>query len=197
LSKKFNPNINVKENIKKWFSHLENILNSELEGADIMDHKPSKGELREFFVKKILERFLPWGVSIGSGEIYSSHSQKKSRQIDIIVFDNRFPKFAISGESENAIYPLEGVIATIEVKSTLNSKKLLKALENCYSVNTLGLELNETISGEVVDRLAKKENIDRVFASHKIFWRLSPRTYIFGFRGYSSQAKDLCRSVCK
>lgn len=31
-----------------------------------MDHNLSKGELREFFVKKILERFLPWGVSIGS-----------------------------------------------------------------------------------------------------------------------------------
>ena len=189
--------MNVKENIKKWLFHLEKTLNSELEGADIMDHNPSKGELREFFVKKILKRFLPWGVSIGSGEIYSSHSQKKSRQIDIIVFDNRFPKFAMTGESENAIYPLEGVIATIEVKSTLNSKNLSEALENCYSVNTLGLELNELISGKIVDRLAKKENIDKVFASHKIFWRLSPRTYIFGFKGYSSRAKELCRSVCK
>ncbi|MEJ2294264.1 MAG: hypothetical protein P8Y23_05795, partial [Candidatus Lokiarchaeota archaeon] len=89
------------------------------------------------------------------------------------------------------------VIATIEVKSILNSKKLSEALENCYSVNTLGLELNEIVSGEVVSRLAKKENIDRVLASHKIFWRLSPRTYIFGFKGYSSQAKNLCRSVCK
>lgn len=193
----FNPKVNVKEQIKKWFSHLEKVLSSELEGADIMDHKPSKGGLRELFVKKILERFLPWGVSIGSGKIYSSHSQKKSRQIDVIIFDNRFPKFALSGESEDAIYPLEGVIATIEVKSTLNSKTLAEALENCYSVNTLGLELNESISGQVVGKLAEKEKIDRVFASHKIFWRLSPRTYIFGFKGYSSQAKDLCKAVCK
>jgi len=107
LSKKFNPNVNVKEKIKNWFSHLERTLNNELEGVDTMGHKPSKGALREFFVKSILERLLPWGVSIGSGEIYSSHSQKKSRQIDIIIFDNRFPKFAISGKSENAIILLK------------------------------------------------------------------------------------------
>ncbi len=70
---KFN---NIKENIKEWFSYLENVLKSELESAVTIGHKLSKGELRELFVGKILERFLPWGVSIGSGEIYSSHSQK-------------------------------------------------------------------------------------------------------------------------
>ncbi len=195
MSKKFDPKINVKGNIKKWFSKLEKTLNNELESVNIIGHKLSKGDLRELFVKRILERFLPWGISVGSGEIYSSHSQKKSRQVDIIIFDNRFPKFAISGEAKNAIYPIEGVIATIEVKSILNSKSLSQALENCYSVNTLGLELYESISGEVVSRIAKKEGIERVFASHKIFWRLSPRTYIFGFKGYSSQAKNLCNSV--
>jgi len=74
---------------------------------------------------------LPPIVHIGSGKVVDFEG-KKSRQIDIIVYDSRFPTFEI--QSGMGIYLLEGVIAIIEVKSTLTRKSLFEALDNTQSL---------------------------------------------------------------
>lgn len=59
--------------------------------------------------------------------------------MDIIIFDNRCFRLSITGVTRNSLYSVEGVIATIEIKSELNSDTLKKALDNYFSVMRLPL----------------------------------------------------------
>jgi len=107
------------ESVQQWFDHFEITLSHEAKQAGLLEHSSLVGSAREFIVKRVLQSILPPIVHIGSGKVLDFHG-KRSRQIDIIVFDSRFPVFEI--QSGIGIYPLEGVIATIEVKSTLTKK---------------------------------------------------------------------------
>ena len=82
-----------------------------------LDHKLTKGELRELFISNILAQFLTNQFGIGSG-IIVNQAGKQSNQTDIIIYDNRIiPSFI--REKHIGVYPAECVIATIEVKSNL------------------------------------------------------------------------------
>lgn len=90
-----------------------------------LDHTVTKGQLRELFVIHILKSFLTSQFGVGSG-IITNHEGKQSRQTDIIIYDNRIlPPFI--QEQNIGIYPIESVIATVEVKSWLRKSELLEA----------------------------------------------------------------------
>jgi hypothetical protein len=90
-----------------------------------LNHKLTKGELKELFVSAILRRFLPIQFDIGTG-IIVNHRGDQSRQTDIVIYDNRvMPPFI--KEQAIGVYPAESVIAVLEVKSLLSKKELLSA----------------------------------------------------------------------
>lgn len=93
-----------------------------------LTHTLTKGQLREIFVSDILKKFLPNHFGIGSGIIINQRGGQ-SKQTDILIYDNRILVPFIK-EQNIGIYPAESVIATIEVKSWLRKKDLLKAEEN-------------------------------------------------------------------
>jgi hypothetical protein len=87
-----------------------------------------------------LPRF-PSNFGDATGVIVSAHDERQSAQQDIIVFDRRIlPPVLFEGGP--AIIPAESVLATIEVKSTLNATELHKADENARSVSRLDLALD-------------------------------------------------------
>lgn len=87
-----------------------------------MNHRLTEGQLRELFVSNILNQFLTNQFSVGSGIIINRRGDQ-SRQMDIIVYDNRIlPPFI--KEQYIGVYPAESVIATIEVKSQLSRREL-------------------------------------------------------------------------
>jgi hypothetical protein len=90
----------------------------------------TKGEIKELFVARVLKSFLSSQFDIGSGIIVNCRNpEKHSNQTDIIIYDNRIlPPFI--KEQNIGIYPIESVIATIEIKTDLNSNELEKAEEN-------------------------------------------------------------------
>jgi hypothetical protein len=124
---------------QQWFDHFEIALAHEAEQAGLLEHSSMVGSAREFLIKRVLKSILPSIIHFGTGKVIDS-AGNTSRQMDIILFDPRFPKFEI--ESGIGMYPLEGIIATIEVKSTLTVKSLREALENTWSLIQLtpGLE---------------------------------------------------------
>lgn len=177
----------------RWFDHFETTLGYEADQAGLLEHSSLVGSAREFIVKRVLRSILPPIVHIGTGKVVDFHG-KKSRQIDIIVYDPRFPVFEI--QSGIGIYVLEGVIATIEVKSTLTKKSLSEALENTLSLLQLTPGLVSTTASRWMARAKaiEAEGYSRKEAMRKAGFEFMPPTYVFSFNS-NFRAKGLCNNV--
>lgn len=108
-----------------------------------MEHKVTKGCLRELLVSQLLDKLLASNFSIGAGVIINQYGLE-SKQTDIIIYDNSIlPPFI---KKENiGVYPVECVLVTIEVKSILTKHELLKSESNAKYLNTEILNKKYTI----------------------------------------------------
>lgn len=103
-------------------------------------HKLLKGELREIVVRDLLRPFFPSDVGLGTGEIVSAvEGAGHSGQQDVILFDRRILPPLLADEKAG-IFPVESVIATLEIKSLLNVEELKKAHVNAQSVRRLEMQ---------------------------------------------------------
>jgi len=145
-------------------NHTTAIIRSLIERIEALSdlkHKLTKGELRELFISNVLKLFLTHQFIIGSGIIINKNGNQ-SKQNDIIIYDNRvLPPFI--KEQNLGVYPAESVIATIEVKSWLLKKELLKAEESAKN-------LHEVIYSPSVSNHFKEQSYKPICA-------------IIGFRG--------------
>lgn len=88
-------------------------------------HSLHKGTPRESFIKEFLEGHLSERVAIGTGEIIDAKSPPnppataQRPQFDIVLYKRDYPKLNIGGGI--SAFLAESVVATIEVKSTLDS----------------------------------------------------------------------------
>ena len=162
-----------------WFDRLELALRQEAELAGLLEHGPTIGDGREFIVRRALKTFLPPAVHVGTGVVVGS-GNRRSKHLDIILYDPHFPVLEI--QEGVGLYFAEGVIATIEVKSSLTRPKLLEALENCASVAGL---VNWLRSPEPPNILAEKVMRERGLSpadtEEAVKAVINPRTYIFSF----------------
>ncbi|MDX2214700.1 MAG: DUF6602 domain-containing protein [Oculatellaceae cyanobacterium bins.114] len=164
-----------------WLDYVErlaSILQAEGKKAEILQHMGNRGSARESFILKFLQDFLPETVGIGTGEIFD-RGGRRSKQIDIVIYDRAFPipKIGI----DQWLFPIEAVIATIEVKSELNSSELRRALDNCMSVVKL-----RPRAGLVNPQVVTDSNIkisDYTPSAEDFDW-MYPGTYVVGYSGY-------------
>jgi hypothetical protein len=100
-------------------------------------HSLHKGTPREAFIKEFLESHLPSSVSIGTGEIIDSNSKpgEQRNQFDIVIYKKNFPKLDFGGGISGFL--IESVIATIEVKSTLDEEGLKQAILAANNIKKL------------------------------------------------------------
>ena len=99
-----------------------------------LEHKGVKGALRESLMSELLRPMLPPDFGVATGIIISSDDIQSAQQ-DIIVYNKRIlPPFLTNGP---ALVPVESVVATIEVKSTLNATELQRAFANARTVRNL------------------------------------------------------------
>jgi len=118
--------------ISNHSSAIINGLLKRVESIKKLEHKLTKGELRELFVSNVLKMFLTNQFDVGSGFVINQ-AGIQSNQIDIIIYDNRIlPPFI--NEYQIGVYPAECVIGTIEVKSWLSLEDVQNAVS---SVNHL------------------------------------------------------------
>jgi hypothetical protein len=95
------------------------------------------GAARENPARKQLEKLLPGFVNCGSGIVFDSFGGR-SKQQDIVLLERDYcPVFSINDTPEATFYPVEGVIAVGEVKSTVDKGTLLEALNNVKSAKKL------------------------------------------------------------
>ena len=97
-------------------------------------HWGEEGRYKESVLKNVIKRFLPSNLSLASGFIITKEGEniKRSRQIDIIVYENTSPLLFVEGDF--IITTPENVLATIEVKTKIRSGNISdvinKASEN-------------------------------------------------------------------
>ena len=84
-----------------------------------------KGSLREIVVRDLLEPLLPPEYVVGSGQIISAWA-KTSGQTHIVVCDRRVLPPVLFRHADG-VFPIETVIATVEVKSRLDATELKAA----------------------------------------------------------------------
>lgn len=113
------------------FSHMAAVEDQLLATSRIpanSGHSLHKGTPREAFIKEFLESHLPSTLSIGSGEIIDSQSLPATprRQFDLVIYKRNLPKLDFGGGISGFL--AESVIATIEVKSTLDKSGMQQAI---------------------------------------------------------------------
>lgn len=105
-----------------------------------LDHNPSRGTGGEAILTRFLRAHLPSSLGITTGQI-ADHTGALSRQQDIIIFDaTRTSRlFTITATSGNAVevIPIEGVLATVEVKLHLQAKHVGEIKTNVDSIQAL------------------------------------------------------------
>ncbi len=117
-----------------------------IESLKDLDHRLTKGELRELFISTILRSFLTSQFDIGTGIIINQKGAQ-SNQTDIIIYDNRIlPPFI--REQQLGVYPAESVLAAIEVKSCLNKSAILNAETSSSTLKKVVYDPNSSIYPE-------------------------------------------------
>ena len=102
------------------------------------------GSAREHPARVQLVKLLPPYVSIGSGLLIDSYGEE-SKQQDIVMYERDFcPVYSINNTPEATYFPIEGVIANGEVKSSVNKKVLFEALDNIRSAKSLRRYVHKT-----------------------------------------------------
>lgn len=105
------------------------------------------GNAREHSARVQLMKLLPPYLSIGSGLLIDSYGTQ-SKQQDIVIFERDFcPVYSINDTPDANYFPIEGVIANGEIKSSINKKDLLKALDNIRSAKLLRKYAQKTDEG--------------------------------------------------
>jgi hypothetical protein len=118
----------MKLEVRLQFRRIAKSLAAQAEVAAGTGHPVTTGRLREAIIQKFLRPHLPKTFDIRSGVILDSNGNK-SRQQDCIIVDTRLPTVDV-GSDTDAILIAESVVATIEIKSFLNSGELLSSLES-------------------------------------------------------------------
>ncbi len=164
--------------VSAWFDHLEVILDAEARLSGLLQHASTIGTAREFLITRVLRTILPPSVHIGLGKVIDSLGGQ-SKQIDIIIYDPRFPLMKVDG---GGLYPVEGVLATIEVKSSLDSAELVASLENTKSVLLLQPSGQCAKEAEAsIQNHMKIGNLSHNDAERRFWYMYRPATYTFAF----------------
>lgn len=112
-------------------------------------HEATRGALYEQLIRDFLSEYLPQQFYVGTGQVVGSTPSPNpegeitnvSRQTDVVIFDALHHPILLP---KYELFPIEGTLATIEVKSKLGKselvgdKKSAGALKNIASVKSLG-----------------------------------------------------------
>jgi hypothetical protein len=94
-----------------------------------------KGFAREDVVRAFLRDYLPGRFRVESGFVVDA-AGAVSRQIDAIIYDHlAAPRFEVSEGTR--VLPIEGVAGVVSVKSYLDTRQLLDAVDNMRSAAQL------------------------------------------------------------
>ena len=108
---------------------------SQAQAASGFSHQGVKGTVLELLISQLFEPLLPADIGVGTGQIIDAYTGKMSGQLDIILYNKAIlPPVLV--DDKLGIFPIESVLYTIEVKTTLNAKELRMAHDSAKDLAT-------------------------------------------------------------
>ncbi len=103
-------------------------------------HRGLRGRFRELLVDAILSPWLPPYVGCGTGMIVDYQDRmREATQEDVVIFDRSLVPAVLAHTSAiEGVFPLDGVLARVEVKSCLSRaalKQAVLAAKEIYEMN--------------------------------------------------------------
>ncbi|MBU5676816.1 hypothetical protein KQI88_10335 [Alkaliphilus sp. MSJ-5] len=98
------------------------------------NHWGEEGRYKEIILMNILNRFLPKHLSVGTGFVLCPED-KMTKQIDIIIYDNRFP--LIFSEGDFVICSNQNVVGIIEVKTKVYIGQINEVIKKAHENGVL------------------------------------------------------------
>jgi hypothetical protein len=125
----------TKANLAQRVKYFEAVMSAKLELIrEKYRHSGNKGSGVEQEVRAFLREWFPRTYQIGHGEVIDTNGTI-SGQLDVVVTNEHHP--SIHEEEGAAQFMIEGVACAAEVKTTLTSDELRKAIESCEKFKNL------------------------------------------------------------
>jgi len=123
--------------LKSQFHREETFLLEESQRirSDSALNPVDKGKALEKLVSGFLLRYFPARLGVDRGYLVNVDGEI-SKETDIFIFDRSTTVF-FRDDGGSKIIPVEAVLATIEIKSTLTKPRISSAAENISSITTL------------------------------------------------------------
>lgn len=127
--------------LSNWFDSVLDQLDLLAEQRAAIKHPRYRGDSREHDLKALLTRAMPPAIAMSNGFVANEYATVSQEQ-DCLLLDARQATTLV--RSEKAIYyPIESVLASIEIKSELNLVELRKIALNCASLRKLQYRITD------------------------------------------------------
>lgn len=141
-------------------------LKAKVDAAKVIPHRGEVGRARENILREFLVSFCPRGFEFGTGFVFDA-TGRISRQQDIVIYRNSYhPIFNVGGIAN---YPVESVVAVIEVKSVLDSRMSMNDALDCIAwvkrLDRTGNGKNYVVAGGMQLVLDPKLHEHQVFSA--------------------------------
>lgn len=102
--------------------------------AQLVTHEGERGRENEAVIARVLEALVPQRYGIGSGLLIDT-ANHYSRQTDIVVYDQS-DEPAVLAQTTQLLFPIESVLACIEVKTTPRADDVTDCLAKARHMRT-------------------------------------------------------------
>ena len=121
--------------LRNYFLKVGEVLRGKADAASIFPNPTDIGESRERVYAEFLKKHLPSGCNVLFGGFLFNLEGHESKQLDLIITSDASIQFNSSIEEGGKSFScVEGTLAVVSVKSSLNSNELIDALENIASI---------------------------------------------------------------
>lgn len=156
---------NLSEN---YFQGIADDISNAKVISSIFPNMSDVGDIRENVLLKFLQTHLPTRCSVIKGGFVFDSENNISNQIDLLVvndFSLKFSYFDQHFQNSKNIQTVEGCLAAISIKSTLDKDKLFDALRNISSIPKMPSDMVKKIN----PALGESRNIYLSFPKKIIF----------------------------
>ncbi|HHG3370011.1 DUF6602 domain-containing protein [Vibrio parahaemolyticus] len=120
--------------LEKYCEAAVSSLNAEYDKSKVVKHSATSGAIREGQIKDLLEKHLPSLVHVVSGQVFDSNDNY-SKQQDIVLVHKSMPRLQF--DSNLDLIFIEGVVATVEIKTHVSPSTMQSIGDNFRSVRAL------------------------------------------------------------
>lgn len=122
--------------LKKYFAEIGQVLRGEASVAQIFPNSTDIGISRERIYAEFLKLHIPLSCNILFGGFLFDQSGNESKQIDLLIINDTALQFNFHNRdgSGKSFACIDGCIAIVSLKLTLNTVELHDALDNIASI---------------------------------------------------------------